>query len=417
MGTFFAILIVLATSIFSFLHYGSWDLPWDLQTYPLFFAALFFFLVISELLILAITALPLQKAEQNLTPRILDLFREDPQIAWIHRGILFTALALIALLFYPRPLPVSPFIFVLLGLGIIFDLLHGLIYKIFAYLNPYKVSNMFTKVAEKSILQNRETDLCDSLESLSEISLKALDRSSPSLCNQTLDEMREIMRVFLEESKSIALSGQDKQAQASGITDKVSYTLFYFLDRVEIIYRKALELGLTHVCSFIIMLLGKVSLYAARCDLSLVSYGVRYIGSFSKKAEESGFSDISLKGTCTLLEISKTIISEIPLNYMDLKDPFFSTIAQLDDIAKESFRKNKEIPIRILIEPFQDLKRYFQSPKVATHKDTPIVTKEIDRVITEWETLDSVMRSFPPMILEDTDEGNKGIPPNTELKV
>lgn len=410
MGTFFAVLIVLVTTLVSFFHYGSWELPWEFQTYPLFFAALFFFLVISELLILAITALPLQKIEQNLTPRILELFRVDPKIAWIHRGVLFTALVLIALLLYPRPLPISPFVFVLIGLGISFDLLHALVHRIFAYLNPYKVAKMFTNAAEKSIMESRETDLCDSLESLSEISLKALDRSSPSLCNQTLDEMREILRVFLQESKSIATGGQDVQAQASGITDKVSYTLFYFFDRVEIIFKKALELDFTHVCSFIIMLLGKVSLYAARCDLSLVSNGIRFIGKFSKSAEEKGFSDISLKGTCTLLEVAKTIINEIPLSYMDLKDPFFSIVAQLDEITKESFKKNKNIPIKILVEPFHDLERYFQSPKVATHPDTPIVIKEIERVIAEWDTLDAVMRAFPPIILEDTAEGGMSKP-------
>ena len=189
-----------------------------------------FFLVISELAILAITALPLQKAEQNLTPRILDLFREDPQIAWIRRGVLFTALALIALLFYPKPLPVSPFVFVLIGLGISFDLLHALIHRIFAYLNPYKVSKMFTNAAEKSILQSRETDLCDSLESLSEICLKALDRSSPSLCNQTLDEMREILRVFLQESKSIATRAKIRKLRQ--VASQIKSATHYFISSI-----------------------------------------------------------------------------------------------------------------------------------------------------------------------------------------
>lgn len=416
MGTFFAILIVIVTSLISYIHYGSWELPWDFPTYPIFFGTLFFLVVICELGILTISALSLQKAEQNLTPRILNLFQEDSQIAWIHRGLLFITLSLIALLFYPRPLPVSPFVFALVGFGISFDLLHHLIHRIYTYLNPYKISNIFTNAAEKSIFQNRETDLCDSLDSLSEISLKALTLSSPSLCNQTLDEMREILRVFLNESKSIAVSGQDVQAQARGITDKVSYTLFYFLDRLEIIYKKALESGFTHVCSFIIMLLGKICLYAARCDLSLVSPSIRFIGKFSKEAEEKGFPDISLKGTCTLLEVSKTIVNEIPLTYMDLKDPFLSVIAQLDEMAKTAFRKNKDIPIQILIEPFKDLNNLFQSPKVATHPDTHLVTKEIERVISEWETLDSVMRTFPPKMFEKTAEGNRGISPETELK-
>ena len=249
-------------------------------------------------------------------------------------------------------------------------------------------------------MQMRETDLCDSLESLSETSLKSLDRSSASLCTQGLDEMREIMRMFLAGSKSIALSGTDTQAKDSGITDKISYTLFYFFNRIEIIFQKALGLNFPQVCSSIITILGKVVLYAAKCDLSLAGYPIHFIGQFSKLAEQKGNSELALKGSCTLVEVARQIIEDVDLKYMDLKDPFFTLITQLDEIAKETFKYNQESNITFLSAPFYDLKKLFQSPKVASHPDTPIILGDIDRVIAEWNTLDVVLHTVPPAITE-----------------
>lgn len=369
----------------------------DSNLLPQLFAVFAIALAICQFIVLSLAYLPMQRAEQSLTPRIIELFKHDHTISWIKRGILLATFIPVFLVFFPVEFLVSPWVFGLAALGVSFDLLHLLISKILNYLNPYYLTKMITKSAEKSILQSREIDLCDGLESLSEISLKALNRFSTSLCNQSLDEMREVIRHFLSASKSIAVSDQEKQAQSLGITDKVSYTLFFFFDRLDMIYEKALEMHLTQVCSSILTLLGKVGLYAAKCDLTLVGYVVHYIGKFSAEAEKHHFSEVSLKGTCTLTALSKSIIDETQLTYMDLKDPFFSIITQLDEIAKTAFRQNKQTSIKFLTAPFEDLKKLFQSPKVAAHPDTPAIVKELDRVLAEWSTLETVLRTMPPI--------------------
>ncbi len=396
MGTLTGIILALIASTISFLNIE----PQIYTVLPLALGLFFFVLVLCHIFILASAFVPLQKAELDLTPRVFELFRKDKSIKWIHRGIIALALVMLFLLFAPISLPFNPFIIAIVVLGITFDLIHSLINRIFKFLNPYTVAEMFTANAKESILQMRETDLCDSLESLSETSLKSLDRSSASLCNQSLDEMRKIMRLFLEGSKSIALSGTDTQAKDSGITDKISYTLFYFFNRIEIIFQKALDLNFTHVCGSMITLLGKVVLYAAKCDLSLAGYPIHYIGKFCKMAEKKGDSELALKGSCTLIEVARQIIDEVDLMYMDLKDPFFTLITQLDEIAKETFKQHKDSNITFLAAPFYDLKNLFQSPKVASLPDTPIIIADIDRVIAEWNTLDVVLHTIPPAITE-----------------
>lgn len=397
-GTLFAVILAAVTSLISFSNSHSWVL----SPLPMKFGAFFFVLALFEIMILAISFTPLQRAEQNLTPRILELFKHDRHLIWINRGIISITLFMLFIIFYQVPLPIHPFLPMLIALGALFDLLHILIKRIFNYLNPYTVSEMFTKAAKKSILQSRETGLCNSIESLSEISLKSLNYSSASLCNHSLEELREIMRLFLRGSKSIALSNTNEQATASGITDKVSYTLFYFFERVELIFQKALNLNLPNICDSAINLLGKVTLYSAECDLSLTSYAIHFIGKFSKKAEEKKFSEVALKGTCTLVELSKKIVNEISLTYMDLKDPFFSIITQLDEIGKETFRQNKNSSLSLLMAPFYDLKMLFASPKVADHPDTPAIINQIDSVIAEWNALSLVLSTIPPIFQEET---------------
>lgn len=396
MGTVFSIIIAALIMLLPQALGGQVSVP-----LPPAFGYFAVALAITQIFIMAAAFCPLQRAEQHITPRILELFHRDHWISWINYGIILLTLSMLVILFYPLPLPLPPLVCGLILLGITLDLLYWLVRKIFNYLNPFPVAKMFTKEAEKSILQNREIDLCDSLESLSEISLKSVSRSSSSLCNQCLDEMREIMRLFLDSTKSLASVGPDVQAQAQGITDKVSYTLFFFFDRLDMIYKKATSLGLSQICSSIVTLLGKVSIYAARCDLSLVGYVVDYIGKFSIAAEKNKSPEIALKGTCTLVEASKTIINEINLTYMDLKDPFFSIINQLNEIGKEAFRQNKQSSIALLTVPFQDLKALFQSPKVADHPDTPTIMADIDRVMAEWTTLETVIRTIPPMMTEN----------------
>lgn len=403
MGTLTGIILALIASAITYLHRE----PLNYAALPLTLGFFFFVLVLCHIYILASAFLPLQRAELDLTPRVFELFRKDRTIKWIHRGIIALALIMLFLLFAPITLPFNPFILAIVILGVTFDLIHYLINRIFKYLNPYKVAEMFTASAKESILKMRETDLCDYLEALSETSLKSLERSSASLCNQSLDEMREIMRLFLDGSKSIALSGTDSQANASGITDRISYTLFYFFNRIEIIYQKALDLNFSHVCSSMITLLGKIVLYAAKCDLSLAAYPIHMIGKLCKHAEQKGESEIALKGSCTLVEVAKKIIEEVDLKYMDLKDPFFTLITQLDEIGKEAFKQHRESNITFLTAPFYDLKNLLQSPNVSSHPDAPVITADIDRVIAEWNTLDVVLHTIPPAITE-------GILPETE---
>lgn len=356
-------------------------------------------LLLIPILLWGLSFLALQKTEQNMTPRLLELIKSDTWTKLLMAGLIFFPLLAIICGLNPSlhlglGVNASAIIWILC-VGISVDLIFLLLWNILDFLNPFAIVNRFSRVAKSSVEADREVDLCRWTDSLSEIALKALAHNSSSLCHHSVNAMRENLRLFLECSKSIAHETQDKQSTSAGITDKIGYTLFYFLDRLTLIYRKALKMQLEPTCSHIVTTLGKIAVDAANCDISLVTFPVQAIGESSLQAEVEQMDQVAIKGSCTLLEAAKSILNQKNLAYQDLKDPFTSIISQLDAIAKETFRHNKDSNIKILIQPLYDLKAEFQKEPLSTHIDTPIIMTGIDAVIAEWTTLETVLKTMP----------------------
>lgn len=395
-GTLITLLVAVLTAFLSFNDKMSID-----SSISAVLAIVPILLLVSLAFVWIIASLGLQKAEQNLTSGVMQLVKKDKHTKFYSAGILTTAFLALFILLNPQSIEkytsipwIAPWL-VLIGMA--FDFLYLTIKRIYEYINPLSVVALFTQAAKKSVKEDREVDMCNWVESLSEIAVKSLHRSSNSLCVNSISEMREVLRMFLDSSKSVAHETQDQQSLSEGITDKVSYTLFYILDRLSLIYHKALADQIEPVCSAVITTLGKITVDAANCDLSLVSHPVRFIGEFCRKAEDRGMKEIPIKGSCTLVEASKVIINQVDLTYQDLIFPFSSIINQLNETAKESFRKDKNLNIKGLMQPLLDLKNLFQSEKLAKHRDTPSLKIALDNVLSEWETLDTVLRTMPPI--------------------
>lgn len=341
--------------------------------------------------------LPLQQAEQHLTSRVLDLFSKDTSLRFT-RGffILFLLLSfLISLdiwfshLFIPTILLLVWF--VLLGMSI--DVLNYQFRRITSYIDPFRMVGIFTRQAQVSIQNDNDRELCDGIDALAEVGVRAAERTNISLANNVCNELQRIGRIFFESSKSIGHAETD--VKVPGGADEVSYTLIFLMQRLEMINNKAAENRLETVCSNISTTIGKIILAAAKCDISLISYPIRCLGKFAIFAESKGLLDVGTRATLTLLAVAKGVVSENDVTYAELQEPFVSLVVQMQEIAKEMFRRDKTISIKLLMQPFRDLKDLFMSEKMANHPDTPAILRSIDGAITEFETLESVMKTLP----------------------
>lgn len=347
------------------------------------------------------TFTPLQKTEQHSTPRLFGLLKKDKYIlgvhCWMTIFLLLSYFLAIDALFLNILQKNHVLALWIVTCGITVDVYYSLLKRLMSYLNPFDNVLLFTQMAKESIQNDKELDLCEAVDSLTEIAVKSLHKMGTSLCNQALQEMQIIVKNFLLSSKSIGHTEADIQSKALGIKDRISFTLFYIFDRIALINDEALQKRLEQVVTTVITALGKITIHCAKFDMTLVSYPVHYLSRNAKAAIDKGMLEIGVKASITLLEVSKTIIEEVDYTYSDLKDPFFSITNGLEEIAKGTFLHDKSINLKILTQPFRDLKELFKNPKVINHQDTPVILQNIDRVLSEYDSLELVMKTIPPI--------------------
>lgn len=345
--------------------------------------------------------IPLQKAEQNLTSRIVEIYRKDTQFwyirSWMILFILISAFFAMDTIFFGLLRKNALMASWILLVGISLDLIFYRFSRILNYLNPFSVVHLFAQKAKKSIQDDHHVDLCDWIDALCEISIKAIQRNGVALSLQSIDALQVTAHLFLESAKSIGHSEQLEKSEGQGSTDRVSYTLFYLLQRLDLINQKALEKRLETICTTLITAVGKIVIYAAKYDLTMTTYPLFFLNKLAKAAQDERLPDVGVKASLTLVEISKMIIHEIDVQYADLKDLFLRIIGHLEEITKNSFRQDKNQNIKILLQPFYAIKDLFTDPKVSNHQDTPIILQDIERVIVEFETLETVLRTMPPI--------------------
>lgn len=342
----------------------------------------------------------LQKGEQNITPRLIEMFVQDKKIHYKALAIVLLAplTFVFALLLQYAP-DIHPKIILslwLVLLGVALDFTLSFLVRLTSYLNPFKASELFTLKAKENIRANRLDLVVDSLDALSEVSLRALERSNTALATQGIVEIREVGDNFLKAAKSFANLTQDLDKQQNS-GDKVSYTLFYLLSRLEMIGQKATQKKLEPVESQVLTAIGRVAISSAKYDLSLTSYPLLALGRSASEATEAGLKEAGIKGEIVLIEVAKSILRDIDVSYSDLKTPFLTLIDNLDMVVKQLFKLDKSASIKTLIQPFKDLRELLKEPKVAGHQDIPVLLTELDRVEAEYAALESVMIALPPM--------------------
>jgi len=369
--------------------------------WTLFAFAGFFFLFIYALTQMLSWA-PLQKVQQNLTPRLLDIYQKDNRIRFA--GAFLAVIALFSLyLAIDGGLPhvigertFTAIFFILIGISV--DLIHYIFNRVTYYLNPFTVASEFTNHAINAAVKGNDVEVTNWVEAVAEVGINSAERGLPSLCNQAVTDLQLIMREYLGASKSFTHT-VEKKAEGEK-SDPVSFTLFFIFQRYEIILAKAIDAKLEPVVSTIISSLGKIILDSAKYDMSITTYPIHYLGTFALKAAQSGMDQIAGKALVTYVEVAKRILTDLDVTYLELQEPFYTMIGKMEELTKEIYRKNKDINFAILTAPFKQLKELFENEKMINHQDSRKIIIDINRVINEYEQLQVILRTIPPIQTE-----------------
>lgn len=317
-ATIFSILIAALILYTSFFQSVTQILSWPIMAAASFF--IFFAYVLTQVFAWG----PIQKVQQNLTPRILDIYRKDNKIRI--GGAVLAVIAIFSLYLaidgwlarYVGERAVTALFFVLFGISV--DILHNMLTRMTNYFNPFAIATECTNHAIKAAVNGDDVALTHWIEAVSEVGINSAARSLPSLCNQAVTDLQGIAREYLKASKSFAHNVEKKADEEKG--DPVSFTLFFIFQRFEIIFTKALEAKLEPVVSTLITSLGKIIIDSAKYDISMATYPIHYLGTLALKAQKNGMEEIGEKAIVTYIEVTKVILRELDLTYLELQEPF-----------------------------------------------------------------------------------------------
>lgn len=351
---------------------------------------------------LLVSFLPIQKGEQSITPRLSELFRKDFRINGILAYLFSLPLIIFAASFFPQPIIPT---LILIGIGI--DLLYMLIRRIMDYLNPFQVVNFLKDEAFSAVAKDSDETVCNVIESCSEVAVKSIQRHNSALANHSIDTLGLIGENFLVSSKSLSHPVQNQELKDQGVADSLSFVLVFLCQHLESIYTAAFEKKLELVAGYVITTLTKISVYAARTDVSLLSLPLFYINKIAEHAMANGFEDVGIKATIGLVNVAESISKAKDIQYQEVKAPFVSIISTLDMIAKETFRQDKSTKIPVLVEPFKKLQQMVQSDPIKQHQDQPVIEDQLKLVLSEFSALETVLATMPQLPSFSTEEEPK----------
>lgn len=384
----FATLIAILLSVYLYFFAGSWN-PGSLFPFAMAASAILLSFGAAALLV---SFLPIQKGEQTITPRLSELFRKDMRINF-GMGLLFCLpLIIIAVSFLP-----SPIIPMLLLLGVGIDVLYLLIRRIMDYLNPFRVVDFLKAEAIDAIDKDKDKDFCNLIESCSEVAIKSTQRHNSALANHALDALEESGEKFLASSKRLSHPIQNKELADEGVSDSLNYILLFLLQHLEAVHSEAIEKKQEIIAGHVITIITKLADFAANVDLSLTALPLHYINKLAESSMDHSLQDVGIKASIGLLKLAENISKQKDLQYMDLKPPFFTIISILDNVAKITFKNNKEVKIFLLVQPFKDLKSLFEKEPLKSHQDSPAIVNQVDLTLAEFTALESVLATMPPI--------------------
>jgi hypothetical protein len=342
---------------------------------------------------------PIEHLEQNLIPNLMSLFHRRSSISFCQFFLFLFPLVSFAIAVFLSNLEGRYLEYIFLGwiifFGISLDCLRHIWFHSTQLLTPANCVNHFLSEAKKAVKSDNDEMLWHNIDNLSETALRAVEKSKLALSLQALQAFPPIMHSFFDSSKSISRVNQDEEIEKRTGRDETSFTIFYLLQRLELIYDKALQNKLETVCRQMVMIMGKIIVYAAKLDLSLVSFPTHFLTKFGLKAQQYHFDEVGVLTTSTLLEIAKTIVNDIDLTYTELQEPVQSIINGLTALAKGTFKKDKTTNIPVLVKPLEDLRALFLQEKMSRHRDTPAILGDIDTALGEFGVLAEMMQVIP----------------------
>lgn len=330
-------------------------------------------------LIKGFTLLSLQAATVETSSQIMRLVRKDPllimaSLIWISFAIFsfFVAVFSTNWLFIPWAI----------WFGVSLDVIYFYAWRITGYLDPEHLIGIFLRNGYGQFSEDQHQELCTTFGGLAEISLKGVYQRSLPLSIDSIVASEILAEQYLR--------GKAKGGDAAN----VSYTLGFMLHRFQMIFDLAVEDRTEPLANQVVLSTSKLIMAVSHYDPALSSLPLHFLENFVQKARDHELREVVLNSSIVLFEVARSMLMDADLREKDIGIPLVGIIEQMENLSKEEFKEDKTTPISLLTEPFRDLKSLIQD-ELPSFASSPRVVAELDRVLVEFQALESVLQTVP----------------------
>lgn len=337
-------------------------------------------LILYSFLLLALGTILLVLFIQRLnqvSPRLIDLTSSLLQLPLFLLSLIVAPLILIGL--DKLQIPYLPWaIIIFLSAWFFVNLL-----KLYNLQSPFQLLELFYRKCLASFTKGDANN--EWMESVLDLGLKSIDKRETSFSHAVIQKY-EALAIQLLQEKNKFISN-----------DLFNYQFIQILNQLELLFQKAKKDSQTLLLTDIMQVYSKLSLEALKKEPSLAPVIVHFIHKDFEDALDNGFYNVLETTSASLREIFKRY-AEIPnLKNIDLKISGIRTISILEEIAKALFKRDKSTPIPFLNRPFLEIRDQLNLEPLKSHPDSEVLLKQVNQIITEFLTLETVLRTMPSM--------------------
>lgn len=252
------------------------------------------------------------------------------------------------------------------------------------WVNPYTLLDKVSKKAYQAIEEKNLSLICDGIEHLQEFADKGIDHESLSLVSAALDKELEVGKKFLSESNTLDLP-------------QIGYVIQFLFERLKGLSVKGLNEKRETICVKINTILGKLALHALKTHPHFTASALALSGKLAEESVRAGYRDVGIKTGLMLIELSRSIAEEGDVEEKELQEALLEIVKNLEEISKELYKQNKNTPLEIIKEPLLQLKLVLVGSKNNNHPAVALAIADIDRVLSEYQELELILRTIPPI--------------------
>lgn len=389
---------LIAAAVFA-LSYNNEVPPFDiygLQLVVTVSGALFLFLAF---LAKALSWSALQKTEQESNPRAEELFLKDRLLPCLLVAILGLSLFsfLLAILSSPSiALNISLIIILwLVSCGISFDLLTTYMRRLLRYSQHEFLLGRVRQECLKAAKNGNDGEAFAWLDSVVEVTIKAIKTGSAHLASQTLFQMITLIDGFIRFAGKAYTLAPPESTEVT-LYDKVRYLASHICKKFEWVFQNALKEEMNPVAEDVINAFGKISLLLMKYHPSLANIPLGYIEECSNKALKVGNEEISIRAAVTLSELIKNYIILSRDKGESFKGLIFTALSSLEEMTKRNFQQNKEVNPALLMQPFAEIGQMIGQSAFQIFPDREEILRELKRILLQFNALDLVMAKVQP---------------------